>query len=208
MSIPAFEIRHHYLHVLDGTGTPNGMAVIQLNDIPDIPVVTPRPSTGRQLDSGKFNANVVTFVEDEGVPFDPVQMTLSLTMLPEQWTMFDALCNPFNRSPWAVGAQTWAPVTSIGQRYDSSGTLQNCQLPADVWQRNRMVNLVSEERVNATQAPTGTPIIIQVAGVVLESLTLTSNNVLRTGNFTFQVYGGITRLTAVPSYTANTPAPG
>ena len=210
MSLPGQETRFRKIHIIEGTTpTPFGMVVIQLGDQPEMPLVTPRPTTGRQLDGGAMSANVVTFVEDPGVPFDPVDFTMTVTILPEQLDVLRAICNPFNDSPWTVGGDTWVtiPANAIGQRYDDTNTLQDCLLPADLWQRARMINVVSEHVVPAAHAPTGTSLITEAKGVVLSNLTEQANGQLMTATFNMMIYGSITPgLGAVPTYTASTPS--
>lgn len=209
MALVAQEMRYRRLHFIEGTaGTPNGALVIALGDQPEFPLVTPRPTTELQLDGGGFTNNVVQFISNPDAPFQPVDFSITVTILPEQLDLLHMLGNPFNESPWLVGGQTWVPTTALGQRYDDSNTLVNCLGTADEWQKARMLDVVSEHVVPAS-APTGISLITRARGVVLTGMTEQSSgggggNAPMTATCNFQIFGAVERLANVPSYTAAT----
>ena len=208
MPIPANQIKHHFVHIIEGTTpTPFGIVIAQIEQ-PTLPLIPPRPTTGRQLDGGRATDNMVTFVEDEGTPFDPVPFSFVWTVLPDQLETLKALGNPFGDSGTiTVGGDTWVGqgIAAIGNRIDSEGNAVAALYPQDTQQQNRMFRIVSEHQVPA-DAVAANSLIMDLNGCVVDTVEeAPAGNGLYVANVSGMIWGAMNRVTVVPTYTASTP---
>lgn len=189
MPIPGYQQKHSFIRIISGNGF--YVDLVQYTN-PDWPTEPPRTSTGRQLDSGRMSNNVITFTEDEGVPFDPITTTFDTAVLPNQIEMLNAFSNAFNKSPWVIGGDTWQgfATNNIGQRLDSEGNAWDCLYPQDASLRNRMVAVVMQLAV-PNDAPGGSPFFTRYDGVAFHTPSFRRAENVVMCQFQVEIWGGI-----------------
>jgi len=185
-------VKDRYFRVYDGASpTRHYVEFFQL-DQPTLPTMVPRPTTTIQLDGGRATDYMVSYIDDEAVPFQPIEATFRVMHMSQALQLVDALGNPFEKEDWIVGAHTWVGLatTALGTRKNSDGVNISCRYPKDIPQQTRMVSLVWGYNV-PVDAPAGSPFICEAKGVVTSNVMDTPEGALMYFEFTTQIWGEI-----------------
>lgn len=179
----------------------------QLGEIPSLPLTEPRPTTTIQPDGGKMTDWAVTFIDNETIPFEPVEFTIRLMHLPEYLAFVNSVGNPRRVSPWEIFGDTWTgfATNAIGTRQNSTGEDIACLVPADYQQRTRMIQMVVKTGSPA-DAASGEDFYHSVKGVVVSNAMHQPDGPNMYVEYTCQCWGAIeTDLTDWPTGIESTP---
>lgn len=201
-------VKDRFFRIYDGTPTtPFYVNFFQLEQ-PTLPLIEPRPTTAIQPDGGRMTDFAVTYIDNETIPFEPIEVTFRLMHMSESLELLDAIGNPLRRATWTIGGDTWVgiPLTSLGTRQNSDGTAVACLYPKDVQQQSRMVNVEWKYNVPA-DAGTGTSLVCQARGVVVTNVQDVPEGQLMYFDVTAMIWGAIdATLTDFTTGTESTPS--
>jgi hypothetical protein len=194
-------IRHHEVRIYDGTSPTQWSVELFQYNVPDMPLSEPRPGMETQLDRGRANDHVINIVDDEAIPFNPIEGSLNLAYMSENKHLYHAMGNPLHLPAWLVAGDTWVGVAqdAIGTRLNSAGSSAPAWYPPDSWDRTHMVQMVVS-LTNPGDAPTGTPLFVSYKGVCFYNVMLVSEGNFSRITFDYRIHGEINpRLTAWPT---------
>lgn len=201
-------VKDRFFRVYDGASpTRHYVQYFQLEQ-PTLPMIEPRPTTAIQPDGGRMTNYAATYIDDETIPFQPIEVTLRVMHMSQSLQLIDALGNPRRKASWVVGADTWVGLATnaIGTRQNSDGVSVSCLYPKDVQQQTRMVSLVWGYQVPA-DAPSGVSFYCEAKGVVITNVQDVPEGQLMYFDLTAQIWGEINpRLAAWPAGTESIPA--
>jgi len=191
MPISNSGVKDRYVYVYDGASPSRHYMVFRQLEPPTLPMMEPRPTTAIQPDGGRMTEFAVTYIDDETIPFAPIEITLRLMHLSQSLELSN-LGNWRRRTNWVVGGHTWVGMglNTIGTRQNSDGVDVPCLYPKDVQQQSRMVSIVWGYQVPA-DAPTGTPFICEARGVVVKNVMDVPEGQLSYFDVTCDVWGEI-----------------
>jgi len=193
----------------DGTTpTPYYVEAFQFSTNPVIPIVEPRPTTAIMMDGGKMTDKAITYIEDDSVPFQPIEISFTIAHMSEYLELIDAIGNPRRKGTWTIGAHTWQglAVSALGTRKNSDDEDIACVAPQDAQQRDRMITIV-EKTAARGDAVSGTDFYAEARGFVVTNLEHTEEGQLVYWNFTGHIWGALnSTLTAWPTGNASTPS--
>lgn len=201
-------VKDRFVRVYDGASPSRHYVQFYQMDQPTLPMMAPRPTTAIQTDGGRMTDFAVTYIDNETIPFEPIEITLRVMHMSQSLQLVDALGNPLEKGTWTVGAHTWVGLglNSLGTRKNSDGVSIACLYPKDIPQQSRMVSLCWGYQVPA-DAPSGTSFITEAKGVVVTNVQDVPEGQLMYFDITAQIWGEINpNLTAWPTGTESFPS--
>lgn len=201
-------IKDRSFRIYDGTSpTPFYVEVFQLEQ-PTLPLMEPRPTSTLMLDGGRMTDKVISYIDNEQIPFEGIEMSFKLYHMSERLDLADAFGNWRRKATWSIGAHTWTgvPVSAMGTRNNSDNVAIACIPPKDVQQQSRMINIVCGYNVPA-DAPTGTAFFYEARGIVVTNVQDVPDNQLMCFEITAMCFGAINpNLTTWPTGTPSVPS--
>jgi len=200
-------VKDRFFRVYDG-GSPRKYVQYFQMEQPTLPTMAPRPTTAIQLDGGRMTEYAVTYIDNEQIPFEPIEVTFRVMHMSQSLQLVDALGNPWAKTTWTIGAHTWVGLgtSSLGVRYNSDGLAIPALYPKDVQQQTRMVSVCWGYNV-PVDAPAGTPFVCEAKGVVVTNVQDVPEGQLMYFDVTAQIWGEINpNLTDWPTGTESIPS--
>lgn len=201
-------VKDRFFRVYDGASPSRHYVQYYQLEQPTLPLIEPRPTTAIQPDGGRMTEFAVTYIDNETIPFEPIEVTLRVMHMSQSLQLIDALGNPLRKATWTVGADTWTGLATnaLGSRQNSDGVEIPCLYPKDVQQQTRMVSLCWSFNV-PVDAPTGTGFFVEAKGVVITNVQDVPEGQLMYFDITAQIWGEINpTLTAWPTGTESIPS--
>ncbi len=189
--MPSSGVKNRFFRVYDGGSPRKYVQFIQIDQVA-FPLITPRPTTAIMADGGRATDYMDSYIEDETVPFQPIEVTLKLLHLSNKLQLLDALGNPLNKASWVIGSDTWVGLATnaIGTRKNSDGVSVACRYPRDSQQVNRMVSCVTGYTV-PTDAPGGRGLFSEAKGVVVTNVMDSPDGQNMFFEITLQIWGEV-----------------
>ena len=148
-------VKDRFFRVYDGAAPARHYVQYFQMEQPTLPTMVPRPTTAVQLDGGRATEFMVTYIDNEQIPFDPIEVTFRVMHMSQSLQLIDAIGNPWNKPNWTIGAHTWVGLgtSSLGVRTNSDGVSIPALYPKDVQQQTRMVSICWAYNVPAMRLP-------------------------------------------------------
>ena len=207
MPVSGSGVKDRFFRVYSGDTPAFYVEAIQMVQ-PTLPLIEPRAPSDLQLDGGRATANMISYISDEAVPFQPIEVSFQVYHTSELLDFVNAFGNWRKLPTWTVGGDTWTGVAiaAMGTRTNSDGVAIAAVPPKDIIQQSNMVNLVVGYQVPA-DAPTGTAFYAELRGVVITDVQDVPEGNLMSFQITGQCYGAIdTTLTDWPAGTESIPS--
>lgn len=184
-------VKDRFFRIYDGAAPSRHYLHFYQLEPPTLPMMVPRPTTAIQLDGGRMTEYAVTYIDNEAIPFEPIEVTLRIMHMSQALELAN-IGNWMERNTWTVGGHTWVGMglNSLGTRKNSDGVSIPCLYPKDIPQQSRMVSLVWGYQVPA-DAPSGTPFITEAKGVVITNSQDVPEGQLSYFDLTAQIWGEI-----------------
>jgi len=184
-------VKNRFFRIYDGASPSRHWIQFYQLEQPSLPAKEPRTTTAIQPDGGRMTAFATTYVDDETIPFQPIEATLRVMHMSQALELAN-VGNWMERTTWTVGQHTWVGVgtTAIGTRKNSAGVSIPCLVPQDVPQQSRMVSLVEGFTVPA-DAPSGTGYFCEWKGVVVKNAQSVAEGQLMYFDLTIDIWGEI-----------------
>lgn len=201
-------VKDRFFRVYDGASPSRHYVQFFQLEQPTLPMMEPRPTTAIQLDGGRATNYMVTYIDNEQTPFEPIEVTLRVMHMSQSLELIDALGNPRRKASWVIGGHTWTglALNALGVRQNSDGVNVSALYPKDVQQQTRMVSLCWGYNVPA-DAPVGTAFFCEAKGVVVTNVQDVPEGQLMYFDVTAQIWGEINpNLSAWPAGIESTPS--
>lgn len=185
-------VKDRFFRVYDGASPDRHYVQFYQLEQPSLPMMEPRPTTAIQLDGGRATDYMVTYIDNEQTPFEPIEVTLRVMHMSQALELVDALGNPRRKTNWTVGGHSWVGLATnaLGTRQNSDGVNVAALYPKDIQQQTRMVSLCWGYNV-PVDAPAGTPFICEAKGVVITNVMDVPEGQLMYFDITAQIWGQI-----------------
>lgn len=207
MPVSSSGIKNRFFRIYDGASPERHYIQFYQLDQPSLPAKEPRPTTGIQPDGGRMTEFATTFVEDETVPFAPIEATLRVMHMSQALELAN-VGNWMERASWTVGGHSWVGLATnaIGTRKNSDGVSIPCLIPQDIPQQTRMLSLVEGILVPG-DAPSGTPYFCEWKGIVVKNAQSVAEGQMMYFDLTIDIWGEINpNLTDWPDGIESTPS--
>ena len=208
MPVSASTLPQRNFRIYDGTTpTPFYVEAFQFTNRPVIPLKAPTATTGIQMDSGAMTNFAATFVEDDSVSHQPMDITFSILHMSEYLELIKAIGDPLETGTWTVGGDTWTglAVSALGTRKNSNGDDIACLVPAVSHLQSHMVTLV-EKIAARDDAVGGSDFYAQAKGVVITMMEHAEEGQLLTFSCTGQIWGAVGQIAGWPAGNESTPS--
>ena len=185
-------VKDRFFRVYDGASPSRHYVQYFQMEQPTLPLMTPRPTTAIQLDGGRATEYMVTYIDNEQIPFEPIEVTFRVMHMSQSLQLVDAIGNPLGKTTWTIGAHSWVGlgISSLGSRVNSDGVFIPALYPKDVQQQSRMVSICWSYNV-PVDAPAGTPFVCEAKGVVVTNVMDVPEGQLMYFDVTAQIWGEI-----------------
>lgn len=192
MAVSNSGVKDRYFRVYDGASPVRHYLQFFQLDQPTLPMIEPRPTTAIQTDGGRMTDFAVTYVDNETIPFEPIEVTFRVMHMSQSLQLLDALGNPLRKPTWLIGNHTWTGLatTALGTRQNSDGVEVACLYPKDIQQQTRMYSICWGYNV-PQDAPSGSPMIVEAKGVVTTNVQDVPEGALMYFDVTAQIWGQI-----------------